>query len=468
MPLRYLLLLSFVFVCPAQQLPIPAGPLELQLTTGETLAIGGLSDNVVGVLLVRPTVCDNCDTGAQTLGVIHNELRDQGLEVLAAAVDTTGGNPEAFAADTAAFAQRVGVGYPVGVVTADQADVFLGSEGTFGGRTATALPFLVVLGPGSIIWEEHSFTAGGRGRGGRSNDPSYWTDAETNMRASFQERLARSGNPTLFAGGLVNAASFVGLGQAGHESAVGSIVSIFGARFAGGLQLAESSPLPTEIGGVSVMLGDTSVPLFFVSPGQINAQIPFGDAGGGRGRAGELDTVIIKTPSGDSNPIEIRPATLSPAIFTFDQTGRGQGIVVFANTSTLVAPRGVTADSRPARPGDALTVFANGLGDVMPPIEAGRNSCDPQGQCAADFSNLVLRHTVSAPAIRIGGLAGVRVSVDDIIFAGLAPQFVGLYQINFVLPDGVETGDAVGIGFVHTRLQQRTESPVTIAIENGS
>lgn len=103
------------------------------------------------------------------------------------------------------------------------------------------------------------------------------------------------------------------------------------------------------------------------------------------------------------------------------------------NSLVLAAREGAFApnlQSRPARPGDVLTIYANGLGPVTPPVEDGRNTLDQ------------LRNTTTRPTVPAGSAA---VPDADILFSGLAPQFVALYQINFRMHPGVAAGDAAPI-----------------------
>lgn len=233
------------------------------------------------------------------------------------------------------------------------------------------------------------------------------------------------GKPALAASGVVNAASF----SAEDSLSPGSVVSLFGSNFAPRLTVAGTPVLPTALEGVRVMVNGAPAPLFFVSPAQINLQIPYEISGA-------TAEIRVAAEHGDSGPVTVRLATHSPAIYSLNQKGNGQGAVFFANTSTLAAETGLTSDSRPARPGDVVTMYLNGLGAVSPPVASGFNSCNA-GVCAADLSNMTLRRVTTMPVVEVGG---VRVPDGDILFAGLAPQFTGLYQINFRVPTGVRSG----------------------------
>ena len=224
--------------------------------------------------------------------------------------------------------------------------------------------------------------------------------------------------PNVNEGSVVDAAAF------NRPTAPGSIVSIFGTNFASSLAQASTVPLSTSLGGVSVTFNGIAAPLFFVSPMQINAQLP-------AGLTGTTASIVVRQAGGTSTARTIAINQVAPNIFTLNQQGTGQGAVFHANSLTLAARAGAFApqfESRPARAGDVLTVFTNGLGPVDPPLQDGNNSLDR------------IRNTTVRPTVTIGSVA---VPDGDILFSGLAPQFVALYQINLRVPPGVAAGDAV-------------------------
>ncbi len=236
----------------------------------------------------------------------------------------------------------------------------------------------------------------------------------------------------------VDAADFIPHGEPGHAMAGKSIIAIFGEGFvAEGEFRADTVPLPTTLGGVRVLFDGTAAPLYLVTPGLIHAQLPMG-------LRGPTATLLITRDleKAGSNPREIEIHDYSPGIFTLSQNGEGQGIVVFANTPDLAAPVGTVGGSRPATAGDLLTIYANGLGPVDPPLEEGHNSCEPDGLCLPDGSNVVLHHTTMTPVIRIGG---VEVPSENVVFSGSSPASVGVNEIVFEMPGGIPPGDAVPI-----------------------
>jgi uncharacterized protein (TIGR03437 family) len=217
--------------------------------------------------------------------------------------------------------------------------------------------------------------------------------------------------------GVVNAAGY------GHSAIVapGSLISIFGSGLASGLSIANSVPISTTLGDVtSVTLNGTSLPLVFVSDGQINAQVPWSM---GPGQA----NVVVNRSGGASPPMGVQVNPFAPALFGLN-LGTLQAIAVNADGS-LTAPSGVIPGltSHPATAGDTVTFFATGLGPV--------DSQPPDGAASPDAT----RNTTNPATLLIGGAPG------NVSFAGLSPQFVGVYQINVVVPGGVTVGGSVPV-----------------------
>ena len=237
--------------------------------------------------------------------------------------------------------------------------------------------------------------------------------------------------PTLFADGVVEGAGFASL----RPLAPGGIISLFGARFAGENNFATQLPLERELAGVSVRIGGEDAPLYFVGPAQINAQVPFGVSTG--------DSVPVAVSVGDllTAPQNYLIAPTQPGIFGL---GGGQGAVLIANTAILVAPVGSIPgrETRPANPGEFLSIFCTGLGATSPIVEAGEAGAG---------------EAVTTPVTATIG--GVDASVS---FAGLAPGFVGLYQVNARVPGGVVPGPAVPVVITQNGIASNT---VTIAVE---
>jgi uncharacterized protein (TIGR03437 family) len=239
---------------------------------------------------------------------------------------------------------------------------------------------------------------------------------------------AASGGPAVPAGGIVNAASFA----AGVPVAAGSLVSLFGTSLgpATGV-LATGLPLPTLLANVKVTMNGIAAPLIYTSAGQINCQVPVELAGQSTAQ------VVVQNGTLPSPPVSLSLAPTGPGIFTATVNGRPQGAVLNKDF-TLNTP------ANPARLGDIIQVFATGQGQV---------SNTPANGAPAPSSPLAT--TPAPPVVLIGGRQA------DIAFSGLAPGFVGLWQINAVVPATISAGDAVTVQIVYGNA---TSNITTIAI----
>ncbi len=213
--------------------------------------------------------------------------------------------------------------------------------------------------------------------------------------------------PCVSFNGLVSAGS-----DNGRPAVAGSLVSIYGSNLA---QEAVSAPavsgvpLPTILGGVSVAIDGRPAALSYVSPTQINAQLPPA-TNIGSARA-------IVTAAGVSGPearFSVTEAT--PAIFVYDNA---RAIAQNFEDSQLNGPHA------PARPGSAITVYLTGAGAVKGSFPAAG---------AATPSYPLAPATLPANAT-IGGRPA------SILFLGLAPGMTGVYQANLLVPQDAPAGD---------------------------
>src|SRR5215475_4429058 len=241
--------------------------------------------------------------------------------------------------------------------------------------------------------------------------------------------------PSIGANGVVNAAS------SSHSAvaAPGSLISIFGSGLASGLTVSSSAVLSTSLGDVgSVTINGQGAPIAFVSDSQINAQIPWAAQTG-------MATVVVTRGGNASQPMSLQVNQFAPALFGLN-LGTLQALATNAD-GTLIAVGGTVAGitSHPATANDTITLWATGLGPVNSPPADGANSSDQ------------MRQTVNTPTVMIGG-APAQVS-----FCGLAPQFVGVYQLNVVVPGGASTGNTVPVQVQMGGVS--SVDPVTIALQ---
>jgi uncharacterized protein (TIGR03437 family) len=195
---------------------------------------------------------------------------------------------------------------------------------------------------------------------------------------------------------------------------------VYGANLTGKTVIADiAPPLPFTLGGVEINFAGTPAPLFYVSPTQISFQVP-------QTGTGTQSMTIIQGTQSVTFPVQV--VTYAPAIFTTNGQGTGQGAVLIANTATVTAPAGSFADSRPARIGEYISIFCTGLGDV--------SNRPPMG--AASPSN-PLSNTLVKPTVTVGGVPA------NVLFSGLTPGAVSLYQVNVQVPDTAPTGAKVPV-----------------------
>lgn len=268
-------------------------------------------------------------------------------------------------------------------------------------------------------------------------------DETSRVRSDPDGRLAEvltwqlsASPPQVNQGGTVNGASFA----SGLAVAAGSIASVFGSNLGTGVLAARQLPLSAGLGNVSVLVNGIAAPLFFVSPKQINFQVPWE-------LIGQTQASIVVEADGQTSPSQtFQLASWSPGIFTADSSGRGQGIVQMAGTVVLAAPEGSVPGlaARPIRRGEYLTLYCTGLGDVTNRPASG----------AAPGS--ALSEARLTPTLALNGVAAL------VTFAGLVPGFVGLYQVNALVPDNAPTGAAVQLLLTSG---QAISNAVTIAIQ---
>ncbi len=224
------------------------------------------------------------------------------------------------------------------------------------------------------------------------------------------------GAPVINAGSMVNAASFAAATAANGAVAPGSIASLFGSNLSSVVAVSTSTPLASTLGDTnSVSIGGVNAPLFFASNGQINLQVPFSVTPGTQN--------VVVTRGGTASAVQpVTIAAASPGIFTTGQNGTGQGAIL--NTSNVLV-----TTAAPATAGDIVQVFCTGLGATTPAVASG--SVTPSANLTEPS---VTNATVTAT---VGGTAAT------VKFAGLAPGYVGLYQVNVQIPAGVAVGNAV-------------------------
>ncbi|MCW5979015.1 MAG: S8 family serine peptidase [Bryobacteraceae bacterium] len=222
--------------------------------------------------------------------------------------------------------------------------------------------------------------------------------------------------PAITQNGVVNAGS----GQVGQGLAPGSYVSIFGRNLSESLRVFTTTYLPIALAGVSVSFDVPerliSAPgrIHFVSEGQINVQIPWELQGFNSARM-----KVSLGPTTESNLYSVPLHNHSPAFFEIgDLGGSGRQVIAARDEANQVI-----SSTNPVPRGRVAQLFANGLGPVDNPPPSGE---------PAPATTLV--YTQQQPTVTVGGANAT------VIFSGLTPQSIGLYQVNIIVPEGLQPG----------------------------
>ena len=195
--------------------------------------------------------------------------------------------------------------------------------------------------------------------------------------------------------GVGNAASFR------TAFAPGMLMSVYGAQLApqGTAQSAPSLPLPLNLNGVTATVNGLTAPLYYVSPGQLNVQVPYETSAG--------TAILGVNNNGQVASFSFQVSAAAPGIFT-DSTG---ALVPYSSGSA----------------GSTLLMFITGAGDLNPGIPTGQT---PSAQTPlAELPQTLLPVTVT-----VGGKPA------PVKFAGVTYGLVGVTQINFVVPSNLATG----------------------------
>lgn len=257
--------------------------------------------------------------------------------------------------------------------------------------------------------------------------------------------VAAPSGPMLSVGGLVDNAAF----KVGKPLASGTIAAVFGSQLSSsGPAYASSLPLPTTLAGVQVLINGTPVPIFYIDANQADIQIPFGLTSG-------TMTVQAVRNGQPGNLISASVDPIAPRLFTLMSLPAAPdsspyGIVINAGDGTLALPANLGVPAHPAKRGDTITIYALGLGPVTPSVGTGAEapSVEPLARTANPVS-----------VFFGGGFLGSSTATPT--YAGLAPTYVGLYQVNVVIPQDAPTGNIP----VMVNLPGRASNFVEMAIQ---
>jgi uncharacterized protein (TIGR03437 family) len=196
-----------------------------------------------------------------------------------------------------------------------------------------------------------------------------------------------------------------------QSMASGGLISLHGRDLSPVNIATRQIPLPTALGESCLTVNGVPVPMIFVSNTQVNAQMPFATEGN--------VTMILRTPGGVSDSFNLSVLPAAPSVFRNGVAGPMNDIptVIRARNNQLVTV------SNPIHRGDSIVIYLTGMGRTTPAVEDGMPA--PSDTLAS---------ALIPPSVRLGG-------IDlPVLYAGLTPGEVGVYQINAAVPGSVPLG----------------------------
>jgi uncharacterized protein (TIGR03437 family) len=265
-------------------------------------------------------------------------------------------------------------------------------------------------------------------------DTLYVGDAGNNRVVQF-----------LKAASVVNAATFL----ASLPVAQGSLASLFGSGLATDTATISNSTWPSSVVNRQLVINDElQAPIYYMGPGQANFQVPSNAPAG-------TDRIAVRTA--DTGELvaggSVLVSAASPGIFTAGQSGSGQAAVVNQDGT-------INSSANPALVGSTILIYGTGQGQVSPAVPDGTAAPGPPG----------LAQTVAVPTsdgkVCLNNQPSMCVvfgstGFGDVKFSGLAPGFIGLWQINVVIPQGVTAGSAVQVRVI---IDGTPSNTVTVAV----
>jgi len=208
--------------------------------------------------------------------------------------------------------------------------------------------------------------------------------------------------------GVVNAADL------GKGIAPGGLISVFGTQLSPVSLATSDLPLPTALAGSCLSVNGLPVPILFVSPNQVNAQMPFEAIGN--------VSMILRTPGGSSDTFNIVVLPTAPSVFRSGVAGPNTDLPTIIRNSNGE----LVTDTDPVHPDDVLVIFLTGMGPTSPAVATGMQA--PSSPLAV---------ALTKPTVTLGG------AQLTMLYWGAAPGEVGVNQINVRVPKNVPTGISV-------------------------
>ena len=232
------------------------------------------------------------------------------------------------------------------------------------------------------------------------------------------------GFPTISSNGVVNAASYAA------RISPGALASIFGTGFGTGTFIADDGfNWPITAKNVSVKVNGVTAPLYYVSPGQINFQVPWATP-----TSGNVNVSVVYN-GGSSNTASVAAGTAAPGLFM-----QPAGEAIVQNTPDY----SLNGAANPAKTGSTIIAYLTGSGPVSPAAKDGTPTP------TSGLTNMTSQYSAKI------GSANATVS-----FAGLTPGFIGLVQMNIVVPATL----APGVYPLSITVDGQTANSATVAVQ---
>jgi uncharacterized protein (TIGR03437 family) len=261
-------------------------------------------------------------------------------------------------------------------------------------------------------------------------DTLYVGDTGNNRVAQF-----------LKAATVVNAATY----QASVPVAQGSLATLFGGGLTPDTVTISSTTWPkTAANRQLVVNDDLQAPIYYIGPKQVNFQVPSNAAlGAARIAIRTADTGELVAGGG------LLVSAAAPGVFTANQSGSGQAAVLNQDFT-------VNSSSNPAPAGSIVSIYGTGQGQVSPAVSDG------SAAGSSPLSNTVAVPTSSGTAC-LNNQPSMCVAIGsgfgDVKYSGLAPGYIGLWQINVLIPSG-----ATGAVPIRVVINGTPSNTVTVAV----
>lgn len=258
---------------------------------------------------------------------------------------------------------------------------------------------------------------------GANGDLSPGNDAIYTMQVTVLPAMAPSGPPTISESGVILADLFSKIGVGAPNAIAAAQGTDFAASGSDSSAVVDfTGRVTTNLNGTCVEVNQERAPVFHVLAEQVNFQVP---AGTGLGPA------TVQVIRGCDAPEEARSnlapfeiAAVQPVFFLWSED---PPVAALHQDWSLVAPADSIPDreSRPAIAGDLITLLGTGFGPVTPPLSSGELAIHPRALASDQLRPLI---------------GEFELTEESIVYAGAAPGFAGLYQLDLLVPDTIPEG----------------------------